>query len=196
MHLVPLSLDNNWWTEARAGWAEAFALILIFLLDLGLGYLALQERREAREDRKDARDERREASREREELRYERRQAEIARQRSDVTCGGVTSILRSLTEEQLCLNLWASNFKQAGFAFEKTLYGQLPEYLMRKCDQHKDEIGRAMTPEQHKTARFLLVFRLPYPNFDAVLEDINRLNFGNTHVVWDDDGNPLKVLRG
>ena len=44
-------------------------------------------------------------------------------------------------------------------------------------------------------ARFLLVFLFPYPKFDAVLEDVNRLNFGNTHLVWDDSGKPIEVRR-
>jgi hypothetical protein len=58
-----------------------------------------------------------------------------------------------------------------------------------------DEIGKQISPEQNKIARFLLVFRFPYPNFDAVLADVNRLNFGNIHLVWDDLGKPIKVPR-
>jgi hypothetical protein len=42
MQVIPLCPAETWWTEARAAWAEAFSLILIFLLELGLGYLALQ----------------------------------------------------------------------------------------------------------------------------------------------------------
>ena len=58
-----------------------------------------------------------------------------------------------------------------------------------------DEIAKPIPPEQHQTARFLLMFRFPYPKFDAVLNDLNRLNFGNIHIVWDDSGKPMKVRR-
>jgi len=166
--------NSTWWTEARAAWTEAFALVFIFELELVLAYFTLQERKEAR---------------------LERRQNEIARQRSEVTCGGITQILRSLTQEQMCLHLWAGNFRHGGFAFEKDLLGQLPEYLRRKCDPFMDQIKQPIPPEQHKVARFLLVFRFPYPSFDAVLDDVNRLNFGNVHIVWDDDGKPIGVPR-
>ena len=100
-----------------------------------------------------------------------------------------------MTEEQLCLTLWASHFRQAGFAFEKDLYPQLPEYLRRKCEPVIDEIKRPIAPEAHQNARFLLVFRFPYPVFDAVLTDVNRLHSGNVHLVWDDEGNPIKAPR-
>lgn len=174
MHVIPIWCDQAWWTEANAAWVEAFALILIFLLELILAFFTLKENKEARHDR---------------------RLSEIARQRSEVTCAGITSVLRSLTEEQLCTHLWAGNFKHGGFAFEKLLYAQLPEYLRRKCDLFMDEIAKPIPPEQHQTGRFLLVFRFPYPSFDAILDDINRLNFGNTHLVWDDSGKPIKVRR-
>src|SRR5208282_4475693 len=147
MSIITICLGHNLWTEANAAWTEAFALILIFTLELVLAYFTLQEHKEAR---------------------HERRQAEVARQRSEVTCGGVTSILRDMTEEQLSRTLWAGNFKHGGFAFEKGLCAQLPEYLVRKCDPFMAEIAKPIPPEQHKTARFLLVFRFPYPNFDAV----------------------------
>jgi hypothetical protein len=39
------------------------------------------------------------------------------------------------------------------------------------------------------------VFRFPYPVFDAVLTDVNRLHSGNVHLVWDDEGNPIKAPR-
>jgi hypothetical protein len=174
MHMIPGCLSQNWWTEAHAAWAEAFALILIFGLELILAYFTLREHKEAR---------------------HERRQAEIARQRSDVTCAGVTSILRALPEEQLCQHLWAGHFRHAGFAFEKNLYGQLPEYLRRKAEPFRGEIEKPIQLDQHKIARFLLVFRFPYPAFDAVLADVNRLNFGNIHLVWDDSGRPITVPR-
>lgn len=164
---------DAWWTVAPA-WIAAIALTGILLADLLLARSALQERKEARE---------------------ERRQAETARQRSEVTCAGVASILRNMTEEQLCLTLWASHFRQAGFAFEKDLYPQLPEYLRRKCEPVIDEIKKPIAPEAHQNARFLLVFRFPYPVFDAVLTDVNRLHSGNVHLVWDDEGNPIKVPR-
>jgi hypothetical protein len=174
LHIIPIWLDQTWWTEAHASWAEAFALILIFGLELLLAYFTLQEHKEAR---------------------HERRQAEIARQRSEVTCAGVTSILRAMPEEKLCQHLWAGHFRHAGFAFEKELYGQLPEYLRTKAEPFRGEIEKMISPEQHRTARFLLVFRFPYPNFDAVLADVNRLNFGNIHLVWDDSGTPIQVPR-
>ena len=107
----------------------------------------------------------------------------------------MTSALRALSEEELCNHLWAGNFRHGGFAFEKGLYAQLPEYLRRKCDPFMEEINKPIPPAQHTTARFLLVFRFPYPDFDAVLGDVNRLNFGNTHLVWDDLGKPIKVPR-
>ena len=162
---------NAWWTVAPA-WIEAVALIGILVADLFLVRTAIKEQREARE---------------------ERRQAETARQRSEVTCSGVTSILRNMTEGQLCLTLWASHFRQAGFAFEKDLYPQLPEYLRRKCEPVIDEIKKPIEPKAHQNARFLLVFRLPYPAFDAVLADVNHLRFGNVYRVWDDKGNQIKV---
>jgi hypothetical protein len=87
------------------------------------------------------------------------------------------------------------NFKHGGFAFETGLYAQLPEYLRRKCDPFMDEISKPVSIEQHKIARVVLVFRFPYPKFDAVLEDVNRLNFGNVHIVWDDSGKPMNVVR-
>jgi hypothetical protein len=127
--------------------------------------------------------------------RYERVQAEVARQRSDVTCAGITSILREMGEADLCRFLWAHHFRHAGFAFEKTLYAPLPEYLRRQCDPFIEDIKAPIPLDQHETARFLLVFRFPYPRFDAVLDDVNRLNFGNIHLVWDDDGKPMKVVR-
>src|SRR6266849_6170136 len=166
-----MQADNpgTWWTEAHAAWTEAFALILIFALELALARLAVQERREARQERK---------------------HAEIERQRNEVTCAGVTSILRSLNEEQMCTTLWAGHFKHSGFAFEKDLYAQLPEYLRRKCDPFMNEINVSIDPAQHKIGRFLLVFRFPYPRYDAVLDDVNRLNFGNVHIVWDENGKP------
>jgi len=174
MPIIPICSDQTWWTEARAAWTEALALILIFGLDSVLAYFTLQERKEARN---------------------ERRQAEIARQRSEVTCVGITSILRTLPEEQLCAHLWAGHFRHGGFAFEKQLYAQLPEYLRRKCDPFMDDINKQMPPEQYQIARFLLVFMFPYPDFDAVLADVNRLNFGNIHLVWDESGKPIVVPR-
>jgi hypothetical protein len=89
-------------------------------LDLwGLWYL-IEERKEQREARREERE--------------ERRQTAIARQRSEVTCAGVTQILRALDEEQMCLHLWAGQFRHAGFAFESGLYAQLPEYLRKKSE--------------------------------------------------------------
>ena len=174
MQLSIICLTNKWWTETNAAWVQAIGLIVTLLLQLALLRLTLREQKEARR---------------------ERRNDEVARQRNEVTCGGVTSILRTLTEEQLCTVLWAANFRHGGFAFEKGLYAQLPEFLRRKCDPFMDEIDKPIPPEQHQIARFLLVFRFPYPEFDAVLEDVNRLNFGNVHIVWDDDGKPMKVRR-
>lgn len=107
----------------------------------------------------------------------------------------MTSILRTLREEELCTHLWAGTFKRSGFALEKGQYAQLPEYLRRKCDPLMEEITKPIPPEQHTKARFLLVLRFPYPNFDAILDDVNRLNFGNTHIVWDDLGKPIRVPR-
>lgn len=160
---------------------EAGALVIICGLDFaGLCYL-IEERREQRQARQEERE--------------ERRQAEMARQRADVTCGGVTSILRTLSEEDLCTHLWAGQFRHAGFAFESSLYAQLPEYLRKKSDAFMDEITRAITSEQNKISRRLLVFRFPYPNFNVVLDDVCRLNFGNTYLVWDDNGKPMNVPR-
>jgi len=167
-------LDQTWWTEAHATWTGAVALVLIFVLDSVLACFQLRENKEARN---------------------ERRLADIDRQRSEVTLGELTSMLRSLSEEQLCTVLWASNFRHAGFAFEKDFYVQLPEYLKRKCDPIMEEIKKPITPEAHQKARFLLVFRFPYPKFDAVLEDVARLNLGSIHLVWDEDGKPIRVAR-
>src|ERR1039458_9263729 len=174
MRMVQSWCHQPWWTETNAAWVQALGLTLTLLLQLVLLYLTLREQREARR---------------------ERHQDEITRQRSEVTCGGVTSIVRTLTHEQLCTHLWAGNFKHGGFAFETGLYAQLPEYLRRKCDPFIEDIARPLSPGQNQVARFLLVFRFPYPNFDAVLEDINRLNFGNVTIVWGDDGKPIAIRR-
>lgn len=107
--MIPAWCSQAWWTETNAAWVEAISLIAIFLIELILAFFTLQEHRDSRIERR--------------ESRLERRQAEIARQRNEVTCGGTTSILRSLTEEQLCTHLWAGNFRHGGFAFEKGLYG-------------------------------------------------------------------------
>jgi len=174
MLMMPVSVEGTWWTEAHAVWIEAFALIGILVADLFLAFSTLQERREVRK---------------------ERRQAEIARQRSEVTLAGITAVERTMSEEDACHTLWHRDFKHAGFAVEKDLYTQLPEYLRRKCDALMDETRSPMAPEAHTKLRFLLVFRFPYPNFDAVLADVNRLHFGNARTVWDDNGKPLKVFR-
>lgn len=167
-------IDQTWWTEAHATWTGAVALVLIFVLDSVLAWFQLRENKEARN---------------------ERRLADIDRQRSEVTLGELTSMLRSLNEEQLCTVLWASNFRHAGFAFEKDFYAQLPEYLRRKCDPIMEEIKKPVAPEAHQKARFLLVFRFPYPRFDAVLEDVSKLNLGSIHLVWDEDGKPIRLAR-
>jgi hypothetical protein len=174
MHGRPIWCELPWWTETNAVWVQAFGLILAFLLQLYLLYLTLREQKAAR---------------------LERRHDEVRRQRSDVTCAGITSILRTLPEDQLCIHLWAGHFRRAGFAFDKTLYGQLPEYLRRKSDSFMEDIKKPISIQENQTARFLLVFIFPYPKFDAVLEDVNRLHFGNVHLVWDDDGKPISVPR-
>ena len=174
MPMIPVSVEGAWWTEAHAVWIEAFALIGILVADLFLAFFAVQERREARR---------------------ERRQMEIASQRSEVTLAGITALERTMSEEDACNTLWHRDFKHAGFAVEKDLYTQLPEYLRRKCDALMDETRRPMAPDAHTKLRFLLVFRFPYPNFDAVLQDVNRLHFGNARTVWDDNGKPIKLSR-
>ena len=163
---------DTWWTQANAAWIEAIALIGILIADFFLVLFALQERKEARE---------------------ERRHAEVARQRSEVTCAGVTSVLHSLSNEQLYANLWAGHFRRAGFAFEKNLLTQLPEYLRIKCEAFADAINAPIAPEAHQKARFLLVFRFPYPKYDAVLADIERLHFET--LVWDESGKPVNFSR-
>jgi len=121
--MIPVSVEGTWWTEAHAVWIEAFALIGILVADLFLAFFTLQERREARR---------------------ERRQVEIARQRSEVTLAGITALERTMSEEDGCNTLWHRDFKHAGFAVEKDLYTQLPEYLRRKCDALMDENRRPM----------------------------------------------------
>ena len=174
MHMVQVSVEGTWWTEVHAVWMEAFALIGILLADLFLAFFTLQERREARR---------------------ERRRVEIAKQRSEVTLARITALERTLSEEDACNTLWHRDFKHAGFAVEKDLYTQLPEYLRRKCDALMDETRSPMAPDAHTKLRFLLVFRFPYPNFDAVLEDVHRLHIGNARTVWDDNGKPIKAAR-
>lgn len=164
----------TWWTETNATWVVALGLFPTLFLQALLLWLTLREQKAAR---------------------MERKQSEISRQRSDVTCAGITSILRSLNEEQLCMHLWAGNFRHGGFAFEKALYTQLPEYLMRKCEPFLDDIAAPIRPGDNQVARFLLVFRFPYPKFDVVLDDVNRLNFGNVPIVWDESGKPIKIRR-
>lgn len=163
-----------WWTETNGVWAQAFGLVATVLLQLALIWLTLREQRGARE---------------------ERRVAERMRQRSETTCAGVTNIVRDKSETELCNILWAGNFRHAGFAFEKELYMQLPEYLLRKCEPFMEQINAQHSLQQLHIGRFLLVFRFPYPAFDAVLDDIDRLNFGNGILVWDEGGKPIKIRR-
>lgn len=174
MCMAPIWCNLPWSTETNAAWAQAFGLFITFGLQVGLLYLTLREQREAR---------------------LERRAGEVARQRGDTTCAGVASILRSLTQEDMCKNLWAGNCRHGGFAFEKGLYFTLPEYLLRKCESFKHQIEAPITLQQNETARFLLVFQFPYPKFEAVLNDVERLNFGKTILVWDDSGKPIKIRR-
>lgn len=54
MHMIPICSETTWWTEARAAWAEAFALLFIFSLELILGYFSLLERKEERHERRQA----------------------------------------------------------------------------------------------------------------------------------------------
>jgi hypothetical protein len=167
----------NW--EAWGIWVEAIALIFIFGLDF-------KEHREQRQARKEDRE--------------ERRQAAIARQRGEVTCAGIIQLLRILTEEQRCEVLWAGQFRHAGFAFESGLYAQLPEYLRKKSEQfvatpEAIATAKARSSEQHKIDRFLLGFRFPYPDYELVLEDVRRLNFGTACLAWDDSGRPIKISQ-
>lgn len=169
-------------------WAGAIALILILAADLILAFFDIRERREARQERAELR-------KEREEMRAERRYAEIERQRSEVTCTHVGFYERAKTDNDLCAELWAQNSKLPGFAVEKHLFQKLPEYLMKKCDRFLTEIGRSTTSETTKVYRPLIVFTFPYPDFDAVLDDIRRRNFGDEHFVWDVNGKRIKVRR-
>ena len=170
--MMPVSVEITWWTEGHAVWIEISALIGILVANCFLAFFTLQERIEARK---------------------ERRQAEIARQRSEVTLAGITAVERAMSQEDACNTLWRRDFKHAGFAVEQDLYAELPEYLRRKCDALMDEMKRPIAPEAQTKLRFLLVFRLPYPNFDAVLADVNRLHRGNARTVWDDNGKPIKA---
>jgi hypothetical protein len=164
----------GWWTEDHAAWTEAIALILIFGLELWLAFGEIRERREAR---------------------HERRLAAIDRQRAELTCFGTVEVLRAMGEEEMCRTLFAHTFRHAGFAFDTALYQQLPEYMRRKCEPFLENMQRPMYPDHHKTARFMFAFRFPYPNYEAILEDVDHLHFGGVHVVWDDNGKPIKVRR-
>jgi hypothetical protein len=163
--------DTSWWTDAHAAWTEAIALILIFGCDFWLALRALEERRENREERKEA---------------------EKARQRSEITCAGTSPLLRSSTPEEFCEAAWRSHFHHPGFAFEKTLYPQLPEFLRIKCEPFLKEIVSPIQQSQGKLLRILLVFRFPYPRYDAVLEDVRRLNFGDSCIIWNEAGKPIE----
>ena len=163
-----------WWTETNGVWAQAVGLVITLLLQFVLIALTLREQRAAR---------------------LERRKSEIARQRGETTCAGITQILRTLSEAEMCKHLWAGNFKHAGFAFERELHMQLPEYLARKCEAFSHQINEPISAAQLKTARHLLVFRFPYPEYDAILDDVNRLNFGNVILVWNESGKPVSVKR-
>jgi hypothetical protein len=174
--MTPIWCNLPWWTETNAAWAQAFGLFITFFLQVGLLYLTLREQKEAR---------------------HERRHAEVARQRSEVTCAAVTSALGSLTDEELTRHLWAGHFRHGGFAFDVGLHFQLPEYLLRKCEPYSDQIEHAMRPNQHLPVptRFLLVFRFPFPEYNAVLEDVEQLHFGNAILVWDESGKAIKIRR-
>jgi hypothetical protein len=121
------------------------------------------------------------------------RQAEVTRQRSDTTCAGVTEILSSLSDDDKIRHLWAGHYRHAGFAFNKSFVHQLPEYLRRKCDPFSEKIAEVYPAQRYQIANFLLVFRFPYPNFDVVLDDVRRLNFGSSCFVWDDEGRRIAV---
>jgi len=174
-------IASGWWTEANAAWTEAIALILIFGLELWLAFGEIRERREERQERR--------------EEHHERRMAAIDRQRGDVTCFGPISILRSLAEDRMCEVLFAHTYRHGGFAFDSALYGQLPEYMRNKCEPFMEQLRTPIPPDQHKTARFLLAFRFPYPSYEAVLADVEQLHFGDAILVWDDGGKPIKVRR-
>lgn len=123
------------------------------------------------------------------------KRAELLHQRGDVTCGQVTMVMRNLSENEMCTHLWAMNSRHAGFAFEKELFYQLPDYLRNKCAMVLPDITKPIPAMEHHNARFLLTFRFPYPNFSLILEEVERLNFGNTIIVWDDSGNPIPIKR-
>jgi hypothetical protein len=129
----------------------------------------------------------------------ERLQKRRAIQREATTCVGITNILRSLTGEEMCTHLWAGHSCHGGFAFESGLYSHLPEYLRKKSAPFTEteaavRASRSISAIQHKTGRYLLTFLFPYPDFDVILEDVSRLNFGSTILVWDDKGKPIKII--
>lgn len=172
------------WVEAVGVWVEAVALIAIFVLDY-------RERRDARIEHSEQRKAREDERREREELRAERGRMEDDRQRADVTCLGVRQYAVTVPVERLCGDLWkAVTNSQPGFAMEKQLHLQLPEYLSRKCAPHGTEITRATVGG----SRYWLVFKFPYyGEYGAILEDLRRLNFGERLIAWDADGKSISV---
>ena len=170
--------------EAVGIWVEAVALIAIFILD----YL---ERKEARRERTEQRRVREEEHLERAELREERKRLEQDRQRAEVTCLGVRYIGIGLTEERTFQELWKLTNKQAGFAVDKHLHDQLPQYLLRKCEPHSRELERSDLGPGFNVP--LLVFKFPDPDFGAVLSDLRALRTDETVLVfaWDENGKKI-----
>jgi hypothetical protein len=168
----PVLCNLPLWTETNAAWAQAIGVFAAFAGQLVLLALTLREQRAAR---------------------LERYQNEIRRQRSEVTCSGVTLALRSLPDDKMITHLWAGHFRHAGFAFDVSLYHQLPEYLRRKCEPFEEDMNKPRPEHFYKTTRSLLVYKFPFPEFDAILEDVYRLNFDGCLFVWDDHGNPIQI---
>jgi hypothetical protein len=169
--------------EAAGVWVEAVALIAIFALDY-------RERRDARIEHSEQRKAREDERREREELRAERKRMEDDRQRADVTCLGVRVFAETVRVERLSSDLSKVTNSQPGFAIEKQLHVQLPEYLLRVCAPHGTEIGRATVGG----SRNWLVFKFPYyGEYGAVVEDLRRLNFGERLIAWDANGKSISI---
>jgi hypothetical protein len=188
--------EASWW-EVVGVWIEAGALIAIFRLDWLERREAREERRlqrEAREEERKESEERRKAReeerQERNDLRKERKRLEGDRQRDNVTCLGVRQFANTVNEERLCSDLWKqSTNRQPGFAIEKHLYSQLPSYLLRKTEAHSTEITRATVGG----TRYWLIFKFPYREHGAVLDDLRIMNLGETLVAWDGEGKPISI---
>lgn len=65
---------------------------------------------------------------------------------------------------------------------------ELPEYLLRRTGPYTDQIIHLADVGG---SRYWLVFKFPYREYGAVLDDLSILNLGDRLVAWDANGKPI-----